>query len=178
VQSYEVSRRRIDPASSLQSLVSSRRAIVTWACTSTIALTIAGLIMGAPLAQASGHTTFALTIYRGFHNLCHQLPERSFHLAGYQFAVCARCTGLYSGFAVAALFYPLARSLKRTDTPARLWLLLAAVPLAIDFGFGYFGIWENTHLSRFLTGALLSTTAVFYIMPGLIQLTSRHKQPQ
>ena len=177
MQSYEVSHRRIDPASSLQSLVSGRRAILTWAFISTIALTMVGLIIAAPLALANGHTTFALTVYNGFHYLCHQLPERSFHLAGHQFAVCARCTGLYSGFAVAALFYPLARSLKRTDTPARIWLLLAAVPLAIDFGFGYFGIWENTHLSRFLTGALLSTTAVFYIMPGLIQLTLRNRQP-
>jgi uncharacterized membrane protein len=86
--------------------------------------------------------------------------------------VCSRCTGLYVGFAVAALVYPLARSLKRTDTPSRLWLILATLPLAIDFALGYFSIWQNTHLSRFLTGALLSSVAVFYIMPGLIELSS------
>ncbi len=148
-----------------------RRAIAVWAGTSTIALAIVGLIIGAPLAQAHGHPEFAAAIYRVFSFVCHQIPDRSFHLAGHQFGVCSRCTGLYAGFAVAALVYPLARSLKRTDTPARLWLLLATLPLAIDFSLGYFSIWQNTHLSRFLTGALLSSVAVFYIMPGLIELS-------
>jgi len=62
--------------------------------------------------------------------------------------------------------------LKRTDTPSRLWLILATLPLTIDFALGYFSIWDNTHLSRFLTGALLSSVAAFYIMPGLIELSS------
>jgi uncharacterized membrane protein len=84
--------------------------------------------------------------------------------------VCARCTGIYAGFTVATLGYPLLRSLARTDTPPRRWLFLAAVPLAIDFSLGFFGLWENTHLSRFLTGALLSSVAVFYIVPGLVDL--------
>src|SRR5260370_21658576 len=130
------------------------------------------MIIGAPLFQATGHASFASTIYRAFSFVCHQIPERSFHLAGHQFAVCSRCTGLYTGFAVAALVYPLARSLQRTDTPSRLWLLLATLPLVIDFSLGYFSIWENTHLSRFFSGPLLSSVAVFYIMPGLIDLCS------
>jgi hypothetical protein len=45
--------------------------------------------------------------------------------------------------------------------------MLAALPLALDFALGFFGIWENTHLSRVLTGALLGAVAVFYIVPGL-----------
>ena len=155
-----------------QTTRASRRAIVIWAATSAIAISIVGLIAGAPLAQAHGHPEFASTIYKAFSFVCHQIPERSFHLAGHQFGVCSRCTGLYSGFAVASLIYPLARSLKRTDTPSRIWLILAAAPLAIDFALGYFSIWPNTHLSRFSTGALLSSVAVFYIMPGLVDLGS------
>ena len=148
-----------------------RRAIAVWAATSTIALAIIGVIVAAPLAQAHGHPAFASAIYRTFSFVCHQIPERSFHLAEHKFAVCARCTGLYAGFAAAALIYPLGRSLKRTDTPSRLWLILATLPLIVDFALGYFSIWENTHLSRFVTGALLSAVAVFYIMPGLIELS-------
>ncbi|MDX6404704.1 MAG: hypothetical protein QOH70_2159 [Blastocatellia bacterium] len=155
-----------------ESTPASRRAIAVWAGTSLIALTILGLIVGAPIAQAYGHPEFASSIYKTFSFVCHQIPERSFHLAGHPFGVCSRCTGLYTGFAVAALVYPLARSLRRTDTPSRLWLVLATLPLVIDFALGYFSIWENTHLSRFLTGALLSSVAVFYIMPGLIDLSS------
>ena len=146
--------------------------MAVWAGTCAIALTIVGLIVVAPLAQAHGHPAFAGVIYKAFSFVCHQIFDRSFHLAGHQFGVCSRCTGLYAGFAVAALVYPLARSLQRTDTPSRLWLVLATLPLVADFALGYFSIWENTHLSRFLTGALLSSAAVFYIMPGLIDLSS------
>ena len=155
-----------------QSTPASRRAIAVWAGTCLIALAILGLIVGAPLAQAYGHPALAAPIYKTFSFVCHQIPERSFHLAGHQFGVCSRCTGLYAGFALAALIYPLARSLERTDTPALVWLILATLPVAIDFALGYFSIWQNTHLSRFLTGALLSSVAVFYIMPGLIDLSS------
>jgi uncharacterized membrane protein len=128
------------------------------------------MIAGAPLALARGHNVFALALYGAFSHLCHQIPERSFFIAGHQFAVCARCTGLYAGFTVATLCYPLLRSLKRTDMPPLRWLLIAAVPLAIDFSLGFFGLWENTHLSRLLTGALLGSVAVFYVMPGLVDL--------
>ena len=146
--------------------------LIVWAVASLMTLGVVGLILSAPLAQAHGYPAFAATIYTAFHFVCHQIPERSFHLEGYQFAVCARCTGLYSGFTAATIFYPLARSLRRTDTPGRLWLFLAAAPLAIDFSLGYFGIWANTHLSRLLTGALLGAVSVFYIMPGLVQLSA------
>jgi len=146
--------------------------IFAWTVVTSIALAVVGLIVGAPLAQASGHPALASAIYKVFSFVCHQIPERSFQIAGHQFAVCSRCTGLYSGFAVAALGYPLIRSLKTTETPPRLWLILAAIPLVIDFGLGYFGIWQNNHLSRFITGALLGSVAVFYIMPGLVEISS------
>jgi len=32
-------------------------------------------------------------------------------------------------------------------------------------------LWENTHLSRSITGALLGAAAVFYVMPGLVDLS-------
>ena len=148
------------------------RASAIWAIATLFGLAIIGLIIGAPLAQASGHPALAAAIYKAFSFVCHQIPERSFHLAGHQFGVCSRCTGLYAGFAVAALAYPLVRSLKSTGAPPRLWLILAAIPLAIDFALGYFGIWQNNHFSRFSTGALLGAVVVFYIMPGLVELSS------
>jgi len=160
------------PVADAEPLASSSFAAVTWAITATIALALVALIVGAPLAQAGGHSALAGSIYKAFSFVCHQIPDRSFHLAGHQFGVCSRCTGLYVGFAVAALIYPLARSLKRTDTPSLVWLILAILPLLVDFALGYFSIWPNTHLSRFLTGALLSSVAVFYIVPGLIDLSS------
>jgi uncharacterized membrane protein len=145
-------------------------ALVVWSLTSILALAILALIVTAPVFETTGFAGFSAWIYYTFSFVCHQIPERSFHIAGHQFAVCSRCTGLYTGFAVASLLYPLAPSLNRTDTPRRIWLILAAAPLAIDFALGYFSIWQNTYLSRFVTGALLSSVAVFYVMPGLIEL--------
>lgn len=159
-------------------------AFVVWFSVATVALAVLSAVIAAPLLNAQGHTGAAEAIYNTFSYLCHQIPERSFHLGAHKFGVCSRCTGLYSGFAFAALVYPLTRSLKRTDTPRIVWLILAAAPLAIDFSLTYFGIWSNTHLSRFSTGALLGATAVFYIVPGLIELSTgasrlftRQKQP-
>jgi hypothetical protein len=45
--------------------------------------------------------------------------------------------------------------------------------LALDFTLGFLGLWDNTHFSRFSTGALLGAVAVFYVMPGLVELSFR-----
>jgi len=139
-----------------------------------MALFLVSSILAAPLAAATGHTELAAGIYRAFGVFCHQLPERSYYIAGHKLAVCSRCTGIYFGFAFTFLIYPLVRSLRMTELPPRRWLLLAATPLVIDFSLTFFGIWENTHTSRLLTGALLGSTAVFYVMPGIADLALRH----
>jgi len=153
-------------------LVGSKVAFLVLIVIAAIGLSVVGFIVAAPYAASHGHTAFASAIYTTFSYVCHQIPERSFHLENHKFAVCSRCTGLYVGFALTALGYPFVRSLKETRTPGITWLLLSAVPLVVDFSLTYFGIWQNTHLTRFVTGALLSSVAVFYIVPGLIELSS------
>jgi uncharacterized membrane protein len=148
-------------------------ATLVWAIAAVITLALVALIIAAPLAQANGHAAFANAIYKTFSFVCHQISERSFHLREYKFAVCSRCTGIYSGLAIAAIGYPLVRSLRQTETPRLIWLFLAAVPLAFDWSLGYFAIWQNNHASRFATGFLLGGAAVFYILPGLIELSLR-----
>ncbi len=161
--------------------VSVHRQFAIWLIVLLGCLTFIAAIVGAPLALNSGHLAWALPIYRAFSFVCHQIPERSFFIAGHQFAVCARCFGLYAGFTLATLAYPLVSSLKKTDAPPRKWLFLAAAPLSIDYALGLFGIWNNTHSSRFITGALLGSVGVFYVMPGLVdlglRLTGRKPQP-
>jgi uncharacterized membrane protein len=129
------------------------------------------LIVIAPVALAHGYNSSACVLYEMFRHVCHQIPERGVYLEGHPFAVCARCTGIYFGFAAGVLLYPLVRSLKRGDAPARVWLLIALVPTLLDFTLGVFHLLDNTHLSRSLTGALLGAVAAFYVVPGLMDLS-------
>ena len=162
------------PASQYVSQTGSlRRPVIMWLVATVGSLALIALILVAPVALNSGHAFWGITIYQAFSIVCHQIPERSFFIGAHKFAVCSRCTGLYSGFALATLFYPLVRSLRRTEAPPRKWLFMAAAPLGIDFSLTFLGIWENTHSSRFITGALLGAVAVFYVMPGLVDLSLR-----
>jgi len=155
-----------------------RRALAFWVVSVVVVLSLVSLIVVAPVAAANGHNTTARGIYGAFAVLCHQIPERSYFIDGHQFAVCARCTGVYGGFTLMLLLYPLIGSLKNTVTPPRSWLFLAAIPLAIDVGVNVAGFWQNTHTSRLLTGALLGGAAVFYVMPGIMSLAGRRREPR
>ena len=157
-------------------VVPTRRPLMFWAVSAAIVVSLVSLVVIAPLAAASGHNEIAGAIYYAFSPLCHQRPDRSYFIEGHKLGVCSRCTGIYFGFALTLLAYPLVRSLRTTTTPARKWLFLAALPLAIDFSLTFFGLWENTHTSRLLTGLLLGSVAVFYIMPGIADLSLRALQ--
>jgi len=157
----------------LPQVVPTRRPLVFWAVCVALVMLIVSLIVVAPLAAASGHSEVAEGIYRGFGIFCHQRPDRSYFIDGHKLAVCSRCTGLYAGFAFTLLIYPLVRSLRSAATPPRRLLFFAAIPLMIDFGLTFFGVWENTHTSRLLTGALLGSVVVFYVMPGIVDLSLR-----
>lgn len=163
----------VSPTQYIPQNIFDRRPLLLWAILVSGSLLLVALIIGAPLAQANEQSFVAGALYQTFSHLCHQQPERSYYIAGHQFAVCARCTGIYFGFTGAALSYPLLRSLRSTNTPDRKWVFIATIPLAIDFGLKFLGIWENTHSSRFFTGALLGGVAVFYVVPALAELSQR-----
>jgi uncharacterized membrane protein len=85
--------------------------------------------------------------------LCHQLPERSFALAGTQLGLCHRCTALLLAMGV-ALMLPLA--LRASFHPGFV-LVVALLPLIFDWGLNVAALWENTMVSRVTTGAWAGT---------------------
>jgi uncharacterized membrane protein len=153
-----------------------RRARGAWAAAVGLAAVLLALIVAAPLLKAGGLGAAAEGVYGAFALACHQLDERSFHLAGFKLAVCARCFGLYAGALAGALAYPLVRPLARRDLPTRGWLIAAAVPTSVDFALGFFRVWENTHASRFLTASLLGVVVAFYFVPGVVDLALTPRQ--
>src|SRR5689334_5566518 len=154
-------------------VVPTKRPLVFWLVSAATVTFLVSLIFVAPIAAANGHPALAEVIYHPFGIFCHQRPDRSYFIEGHKLAVCSRCTGLYAGFAITLLLYPLLRSLRNNVNPPRQYLILAAIPLGIDFSLTFFGFWENTHTSRLLTGLLLGSVAVFYVMPGIIDLSLR-----
>lgn len=83
---------------------------------------------------------------------CHQLYHRSFHVKGYQFPVCARCTGLFLGQLLALVSIPF--YLKFSLIPFLVLAGVSVVFLGID-GVGQLkGHWESTNRRRLITGTL------------------------
>lgn len=79
---------------------------------------------------------------------CHQMPERSFFIFGYQFPVCARCTGVFIGQAAACV---LAGFRKILSPAISLFLLLI---MGADWFIQRVGILVSTNFRRLITGIL------------------------
>jgi len=143
---------------------------IVYAALLFVSLAWLATIVAAPELMARGHVFSAVAIYRSLSGICHQMPERSFSLHGFPLAVCSRCTGIYVGFAIGLIFYPFVRSLRHPRMPAQRWLIAAGLPLLIDFGGNYLGLFQNTFASRAVTGALLGVAFSVYILTGLISV--------
>jgi uncharacterized membrane protein len=142
-----------------------------WAITSAAVFVWVGVIITAPLFLSEGVAAASSPIYTFFSYICHQIPERSLHIAGHQMAVCSRCFGVYFGLLVGILVYPLWRDVDEIEAIPRVWLFLSLIPITIDWSLTVFGFWENTQLSRFVTGAILGAACATYIVPALVEIT-------
>lgn len=138
----------------------------------TVALCVVGIwllaIVAPPFLINAGIS--ASPIYTFFSYICHQNPERSFHILEHQFAVCSRCFGVYFGLLAGIVTYPLWRPVDSIDPLPRFWLFLSLIPIGIDWSLGVLGIWDNTHLSRFITGLILGVACAIYIVPALAEI--------
>ena len=94
--------------------------------------------------------------------LCHQLPERTLHVHGTPVALCHRCLGLLAGLVGGIALAPLAPKVVRRLVEARRQvrvLVVATLPVAVDWALGVTGVWANTPWSRSATGALFGLAA-------------------
>lgn len=116
-------------------------AVVTWAT---------GLVLAPYLARISrvgGGLLYAVGAI-----ICHQLPERSFYLAGAQLPVCARCEGLYLGAAAGVVAWTLVGRHRQQTWPrpqALTLLAIAALPTAMTVATAIAGVGDPPNAWRF-----------------------------
>ena len=148
-----------------------KQAIRVWMIGLAVVFVWVLAIVVAPMAKANGFTGLSSPLYHFFSYICHQISERSFHVEGEQFGVCSRCFGVYFGLLFGFAVYPLWRNIAEIEPLPRFWLFLSLIPITVDWSLTIFGIWENTHLSRFVTGLILGVACATFIVPALVEIT-------
>lgn len=148
-----------------------RQALRVWIVGLGVVLFWLALILLAPVAKAEGLTQVSAPLYKFFSYICHQIPSRTFFVDGEPFGVCSRCFGVYFGLVFGNLIYPLWQRIDEVEPVSKVWLFAACVPIAIDWSLTVFGIWENTFVSRFVTGLILGTACSTYIVPATVEIT-------
>jgi uncharacterized membrane protein len=118
----------------------------------------------------------AFVVYGAGSFICHQLPARSFHAWSAPWPVCARCTGIYLGAAVAAIvatvrlkadpLYDIRRD-SVTARHARLLLMVAAFPTAATLVYEWTTGITPSNAIRALAGAPLGAAVAFVIVEAL-----------
>ena len=146
------------------------QAFHVWLIASAIVFLWLAMIVAAPSLLANGLNAASAPVYTFFSYVCHQIPERSLYIAGHQLAVCSRCFGVYAGLLFGILIYPLWRHVDEIEPIPRFWLFLSLVPITIDWSLTIFGIWENSHFSRFVTGLILGAVCATFIVPALVEI--------
>lgn len=127
----------------------------------------AGLPALAPWLQSRGLEVPARFIYLAYRATCHQRPERSFFIFGEKMAYCQRDTATYALVLLAGIAYAFLRP-RAKPLPWKIAVLLV-LPMAVDGGGQFFGLWTSTWVSRVITGGLFGFALVWTIYPYIDQ---------
>jgi uncharacterized membrane protein len=117
------------------------------------------LLVAAPMLPTFG----AVALYAAGSFICHQRPERSFHLESVQLPVCARCLGVYAGAAAGAA----SRLMPGADPVrgARTVLLLGVAPTLATIALEWSGLWTVGNVVRAAAGVPIGLAAAFVLVP-------------
>jgi uncharacterized membrane protein len=126
-------------------------------------------ILLAPLAIASDRPVLsvgAAGLYAAGARICHQRPDRCFWIRGRPMPVCARCSGLYAGAALAA---PLALvwAAQLSGRRARAVAAAAALPTLFTWSLEVAGLAHPSNLARFVSALPLGCVAAWLVVSVL-----------
>jgi len=128
--------------------------------------------IAAPLL-ATSHPTVAGVLYAIYDRVCHQIPERSFHLAGHPLAVCHRCSGLYLGGLLGLLAMPRLPRVGAVIAGEAKWIVLLGLPLVVDWA-----LWGEWPWLRTATGVLAAFPIAALVQAAVQQLARREPHEQ
>ena len=112
-------------------------------------------IVAAPLFQLT-------PVYLFFSTICHQLPDRSWHLHGEPFAACIRCTSIYVGFLAGLLVF---------RKPHVQWFKLSAAITLMEWLLA--AAFFDSEMLRVLSGVLLGAMAAPIVRTGVEEMLMR-----
>jgi uncharacterized membrane protein len=133
----------------------------------------AALIAATPvLARSSSTQTVrvktAATTYVVASFVCHQYPERSFHVGGLPLPVCARCSGIYIGAAASVLALGLIPAARRSvPRSARWWraaIVLAAAPTALTLAVEWLTSVPVSNVARAAAGVTIGAAVCAFVL--------------
>jgi uncharacterized membrane protein len=116
-------------------------------------------------------------VFPAGHFICHQRADRSFFVNGHQMPVCARCTGLYAGAAIAG---PLALifAVSITSRRSRAILGVAALPTLLTWMLEFAGLVPFSNVSRFVAALPLGFAAAWLVFSVLSESPATQVSPQ
>ncbi|NQT25092.1 DUF2085 domain-containing protein [candidate division KSB1 bacterium] len=89
------------------------------------------------------HSLFAIGFRYFYSFICHQNPDRSFHVLGHSMAVCARCTGIYFGALIGILTFPFTIGWFNEHSPWKKWLVIVIGLNLIEFTLSSLNLFSN-----------------------------------
>jgi uncharacterized membrane protein len=98
--------------------------------------------------------------------VCHRIPERSFHIGGYQLPLCSRCSGMYLG-AVTGLVFQSILGWKRAKAPR--WSIIAVLVVLVA-AFGIDGGNSYLYLLKQIQPGILPQIPNIYIPNNTLRL--------
>ena len=125
------------------------------------ALVIAPLVIDSPVPAVA---RAAAAVYAAGSLVCHQRPERSFHIDGHQQPVCARCSGLYVSALAGGLLGLVLSAEPMPSARARVWLGLAALPTLFTVILELAGFAHPSNTIRMLSAVPLGAVAAWLVI--------------
>jgi uncharacterized membrane protein len=116
-------------------------------------------------------TPAAAALYAVGSQICHQRPERSFHLFAAQLPVCARCLGIYAGAALGSTVVLGSRWRSRVTTlSSRMLLVCGSIPTALTLVAEWTRAWGGSNAARAIAGVPLGVVVALVVAQGVATL--------